>query len=89
MQLTFQQNNLNFFGLVNFYIMERYELIYNMSQYSTLAAKRYREHIWRKQKESWIQGLLTVVLHIWHGLIRMLQQTRIKKARRVEKINVE
>jgi hypothetical protein len=69
--------------------MERYELIYSMSEYSSLAAKRYREHIWQKQKESWIQGLLTVVLHIWRAIIRMLQQASIKKGRRVEKINVE
>jgi hypothetical protein len=69
--------------------METYELIYRMSEYSSLAAKRYREHVWHKQKESWIQGLLTFVLHIWHALIGMLQQASIKKARRVEKVNVE
>jgi hypothetical protein len=60
-----------------------------MSEYSALAAKRYRQHIWQKQKESLIQGLVTLVLRILHALIRTLQQASIKKARRVEKINVE
>jgi hypothetical protein len=69
--------------------METGELIYSMSQYSAIAARRYRQHMWQKQRESWIKGLLTVVLRFLHALIRMLQQATIKKARRVEKINVE
>ncbi|MDQ3969080.1 MAG: hypothetical protein M3275_11880 [Thermoproteota archaeon] len=60
-----------------------------MSEYSELAAKRYRQYISQKQKESLIHGLVTLVLRILHALVGTLQQASIKKARRVEKINVE
>ncbi|HEX6252737.1 MAG TPA: hypothetical protein VFZ55_00825 [Nitrososphaera sp.] len=60
-----------------------------MSEYSAVAAKRYRQHLWQKRKESLIHGLVTLVLRILHALIRTLQQASIKKARRVEKVNVE
>ena len=60
-----------------------------MSEYSAVAAKRYRQHVWQKQKESLIHRLVTLVLRILHTLIRTLQQASIKKARRIEKINVE
>ncbi|MDP8889180.1 MAG: hypothetical protein M3M89_06090 [Thermoproteota archaeon] len=60
-----------------------------MSEYSALAAKRYRQYMWQKQKESLMHGLVTLVLRILHSLIRTLQQAGIKKAQRVEKINVE
>jgi hypothetical protein len=59
-----------------------------MSEYSAVAAKRYRQHMWQKQKESLIHRLVTLVLRILHTLIRTLQQASIKKARRIEKINV-
>jgi hypothetical protein len=32
---------------------------------------------------------MSLILHILHALIRTLQQASVKKARRVEKINVE
>jgi hypothetical protein len=60
-----------------------------MSEYSELAAKHYRQYIWQKQKESWIHRLVALVLRILHALDRALQQASIKKARRVEKVNVE
>ena len=60
-----------------------------MSKYSELAAKHYRQYMWQKQKESWIHGLITLVLRILHALDKTLQQASIKKARRVEKVNVE
>jgi hypothetical protein len=60
-----------------------------MSQYSAVAAKRYREYKRQKQKESFIHWMVTLVLRILHALIRTLQRANIKKARRVEKINVE
>lgn len=69
--------------------METDELIYSMSENSAIAAKRYRQHMLQKQKESLIHALVTLVLRILHALIRILPQARIKKARRVEKINVE
>ncbi|HWS20172.1 MAG TPA: hypothetical protein VN239_05745 [Nitrososphaera sp.] len=60
-----------------------------MSQYSAVAAKRYREYKRQKQKESFIHWMVTLVLRILHALIRTLQRANMKKARRVEKINVE
>jgi hypothetical protein len=36
-----------------------------------------------------IRRLVTLILRILHALIKMLQQTRLKKARRVQKIDVE
>jgi hypothetical protein len=60
-----------------------------MSEYSAIAAKRYRQHMWQKQKESLIHRLVTLVLRILHALITTLPEASIKKARRIEKINVE
>ncbi|MDQ4014530.1 MAG: hypothetical protein M3136_02060 [Thermoproteota archaeon] len=60
-----------------------------MSEYAELAAKRYRQYISQKQKQSLIHRLVTLVLRILHALVGALQQARIKKARRVEKISVE
>ena len=64
-------------------------MIYSMSEYSVIAAKRYRQHMWQKQKESLIHGLITLILSILYALTRTLAKANIKKARRVEKINVE
>jgi hypothetical protein len=69
--------------------METDELIYSMSENSAIAAKRYRQHMRQKQKESLIHALVNLALRILHALIRILPQASIKKARRVEKINVE
>jgi hypothetical protein len=60
-----------------------------VSQYYELAAKRYRRYLWQKQKESWIHGLVTLVMHSLYALVRILQQAGIKRVRRVEKVNVE
>lgn len=60
-----------------------------MSEYSAVAAKRYRQYKRQKQKESFVHWLVTLVLRILHALIRTLQRANIKKTRRVEKINVE
>jgi hypothetical protein len=60
-----------------------------VSEFSELAAKRYRQYMWQKQKESWVQGLVSLVLRILHVLVRTLQQTGIKRVRKVEKVNVE
>ncbi|MDP8903117.1 MAG: hypothetical protein M3M86_05030 [Thermoproteota archaeon] len=60
-----------------------------MAEYSALAAKRYRQYMRRKQNESLIRRLVTLILRILHALIKMLQQTRLKKARRVQKIDIE
>ena len=59
-----------------------------MSEYSAVAAKRYREYKRQKQKESFIHGLVTLVLRILNALIRTLQRSKIIRAPRVEKINV-
>jgi hypothetical protein len=45
--------------------------------------------MWQKQKESWIHGLVTLVLRSLHALVKTLQQAGIKRLRRVEKVNVE
>jgi hypothetical protein len=60
-----------------------------MSEYSELAAKHYRQYKWQKQKESWIHVLVTLVLRVLRALNTTLQYASIKKARRVEKVNVE
>jgi cell division septal protein FtsQ len=60
-----------------------------VSEYSELAAKRYRQYISQKQKESLIHRLVTLVLRILHALVGTLEQASIKKVRRVEKISVE
>jgi hypothetical protein len=60
-----------------------------MSEYSKLAAKRYRQYLWQKQKESFIHQLATLLLHILETLVRMLQDAGITKTRRVQKVNVE
>jgi hypothetical protein len=69
--------------------METDKRIYNVSEFSSLAAKRYREQTRQKQKEYWMQRLVITLLRILHALIGMLRETSIKKARRVEKINVD
>jgi hypothetical protein len=60
-----------------------------MSEYSAIAAKRYREYKRQKQNESFIHGLVTLVLRILNALVRTLQRAKIMKARKVEKINVQ
>ncbi len=60
-----------------------------MAEYSALAAKRYRQYMRRKQNESLIRRLVTLLLRILHALIKTLQQTGLKKARTVQKIYVE
>ncbi|MDQ3909332.1 MAG: hypothetical protein M3232_02875 [Thermoproteota archaeon] len=59
-----------------------------MSEYSAVAAKRYREYKRQKQKESFIHWLVTLVFRILTALIRTLQRSKIIRVRRVEKINV-
>jgi hypothetical protein len=60
-----------------------------MAEYSALAAKKYRQYMRRKQNESLIRRLVTLILRILHVLIETLQRTRLKKARKVQKIDVE
>jgi hypothetical protein len=60
-----------------------------VSKYSVLAAKRYRQYIREKQKESLIHRLVALILLILNALIRTVQRSGIKKARTVEKINVD
>jgi hypothetical protein len=60
-----------------------------MAEYSALAAKRYRQYMRQKQNESLISSLVTLVLRILHALIKTIQKTGLKKARRVQKIDVE
>jgi hypothetical protein len=60
-----------------------------MPEYSAVAVKRYRRYKRQKQKESFIHWIVMLVLHILHALIRTLEWANIKKARRVEKIDVQ
>jgi hypothetical protein len=60
-----------------------------MSEYSKLAAKRYRQYLWQEQKESFIHRLATLLLHILEALVRMLQNAGITRTPRVQKVNVE
>jgi predicted GIY-YIG superfamily endonuclease len=70
-------------------MMETDKLIYHVSEFSSLAAKRYRDHTRQKHNEYWMQRLVITLLRIFHAIIRMLRETSIKKAQRVEKINVD
>jgi hypothetical protein len=60
-----------------------------MSTYSKLAGKRYRQYLWQKQKESFIQQLATLVLRILEALLRRLGDSGLTKVQRVQKVNVE
>jgi hypothetical protein len=60
-----------------------------MSDYSKLAAKRYRQYLWQEQKVSFIHRLAILVLRILEAFVRKLQEAGITKTRRVQKINVE
>jgi hypothetical protein len=60
-----------------------------MSTYSKLAGKRYRQYLWQKQKESFIQQLATLVLGILEALLRRLEESSLTKKRRIQKVNVE
>jgi hypothetical protein len=60
-----------------------------MSDYSKLAAKRYRQYLWQEQKVSFIHGLAILVLRILEAFVRKLQEAGITKTRRVQKVNVE
>jgi len=61
----------------------------NMSEYSELAANRYRKYIRQKQKESLVHRLVILLLRILRTLAVTLEQASIKRPRRVEKVNVE
>ena len=60
-----------------------------MSEYSALARKRYYQYIRQKQKESLIHRLAALILLISHALIGIVQWADIKKARIIERINVD
>jgi hypothetical protein len=60
-----------------------------MSDYSQLAAERYRHYMKQKQRKSLIQDLVAFALMILQALVRTLQHAGIKKGRSVEKVNVE
>jgi hypothetical protein len=60
-----------------------------MSKYSRLAGKRYLIYMKQQETHFVIQKLVAFVLMILHNLAKALQFTGIKKARRVEKANVE
>jgi hypothetical protein len=60
-----------------------------MSDYSKLAAKRYRQYLWQEQKVSFIHRLAILVLRILEAFVRKLQEAGITKTRRVQKVNVE
>jgi hypothetical protein len=60
-----------------------------MSNYSQLAAKRYRLYMKQKRRQSLIQDLVAFALIILQAFAKTLQRAGIKKSRRVEKVNVE
>jgi hypothetical protein len=60
-----------------------------MSNYSQLAAKRYRLYLKQKQKQSLIHELVAIALLILNAFARALQYMGMKKDRRIEKVNVE
>ena len=61
-----------------------------MSEYSRLAAKRYRQYLMQQQKESLIHRLAVLVLGLLEGVVlRMLNYSGIAKRQRVQKVKVE
>ncbi|MDQ3873059.1 MAG: hypothetical protein M3258_05550 [Thermoproteota archaeon] len=60
-----------------------------MPDYSSLANRRYRRYVIQQQKESFIQRVLVLVLHILEFLHRMLDKSHLTKRREVQKVNVE
>jgi len=60
-----------------------------MTNYSQLAAKRYRLYMKQKRKQSLIHELVAFALLILNAFARALQYMGIEKGRKVEKVNVE
>jgi hypothetical protein len=60
-----------------------------MSNYSKLAARRYRLYINQKERQALLQKSVAILLLILHALARALEHARIKKSRRVEQITVD
>jgi len=73
---------------VNHYITEKDKKLC-MSNYSQLAAKRYRLYMKQKQRQSLIQDLVAFSLMILQAFAGTLQNAGIRMGRRVEKVNVE
>jgi hypothetical protein len=59
------------------------------SEYSSFAAKRYRQHKWEKRKESLMPQIVTVILRLLQAIVKTLQGSRLMKRRTVERIAVE
>jgi hypothetical protein len=60
-----------------------------VAEYSKVAAKRYRKYLKGKKNQSLSSELVSLILHLLHALVRALQQLGIRKARTIQKINVE
>jgi hypothetical protein len=73
----------------NLSIISQRQACFSVTEYSKVAAIRYRQYIRQKQKESLLHQLVILILRILHIPVRILEQASIKKPRRVEKINVE
>jgi hypothetical protein len=61
----------------------------SVSGYSELAAKRYRQYMLEKQKESLFHQLMNIILHILKILVGTFEKLGLKKTRKIEKVNVE
>jgi len=52
-------------------------------------AKHYRQHKWKKRKESLIQHLVALILRFLKEIVKSMQNMGLMKKRVVEKVNVE
>jgi hypothetical protein len=58
-------------------------------RYSSIAARRYREHKWEKQKKSIQLGGIVILLTILKTIVNVLQKTGIVRRPTVETVAVE
>lgn len=58
-------------------------------EYSSFAAKRYRQHKWEKRKESLMQQVAALILRLLQAIVKTLQDAGLIKRRAVEKVVVE
>jgi len=60
-----------------------------VAEYSKVAAKRYRKYLRERNKPSFHSELTSFLLQVLNYLVRILQGLGMRKARIVQKVNVE
>jgi len=70
-------------------ICDSYDFLNTQPEYSSFAAKRYRQHKWEKRKESLMQQVAALIMRLLQAIVKTLQGAGMMKRRTVEKIAVE